>query len=142
MSIGGPRCRLALRPPGMACTHIKPAGTRRAEKGSRRQAVQDADARGRAMLSVETARDAGRRIYASVCPAWMLVRDWAARRRLSSMAPVLAVAAALLLTARFYYDEQRYLEKLGPKALAGFAVIGTISGSHLGLESLVLDRNP
>src|SRR5262249_43834935 len=110
--------------------------------GLQRQAVQDADVWGRAMLSVETARDAGRRIYASIRPAWMRVRDLAARRRLSSVAPILAVAAVLLLTARFYYDEQRYLEKLGPKALAGFAVIGTISGSHLGLDSLVLDRNP
>src|SRR5262245_2719253 len=90
-------------------------------RGLQRQAVQDADVWGRAMLSVETARDAGRRIYASIRPAWMRVRDLAARRRLSSVAPILAVAAVLLLTARFYYDEQRYLEKLGPKALAGFA---------------------
>jgi hypothetical protein len=58
------------------------------------------------------------------------------------MAPILAVAVVMLLLARAYYDNQRYLAKLGPGALAGFADIGTISGSQLGLDSLVMDHNP
>src|SRR5262249_21141886 len=105
---------------------------------------QDVGVWGKVMLSVDTARDAGRRIYALLQPAWMQMRELGSRAlsRLTPLGPVLAVAVVLLLMARFYYDGQRYLEKLGPGALAGFADIGIISGSHLGLESLVLDHNP
>src|SRR5260370_39420763 len=89
------------------------------------------------MLSVETARREGARVYASVRPA--LIRAWCLTRRLAPLAPLIVVAAALLLTARTYYLDQHYDAKGGYGRLAAFADIGTISGKHLGLQGLAMN---
>src|SRR5262249_42416005 len=105
--------------------------------------------RGRTMLSVETARAAGRRVYTSVRPAWAKLQAkmraevcdrlpglWQQRARLAPAAPGLAVAAVLLLIAHAYFVEQRYDTKLGAEAFAGFADRGPIPGSRRALAAL------
>jgi hypothetical protein len=62
--------------------------------------------------------------------------------RLAPLAPLVVVAVALLLTARTYYHEQHYDIKRGYARLAAFADIGTISGTHLGLQGLAMNNNP
>jgi len=94
----------------------------------------------RCMLSLETPRETGRRIYAASRPAIETGRrTWA---RAAPWAPLVAVALLLLLAARTFYFQLHFDAKPGWKAYAQFADIGTISGRHLGLNGLVRNNNP
>lgn len=93
------------------------------------------------MLSLDTPRETGRRLAAAARPALEKGRRWWAR--VAPAAPLVAVAALLLLMARAYYVEQHYYTKQPLwRGLAAFADIGTISGHHLGLNGLVMNNNP
>jgi hypothetical protein len=63
-------------------------------------------------------------------------------QRITPILPLVAVAVMLLLMAQVYYNVQRYYTKPGYKGIAAFADIGLISGSHLGLNDLVMNNNP
>jgi len=81
---------------------------------------------------------AGRR--ETVRRSWSTVVAFA--RRIAPFAPLLAVGLMLALTARIYFSWQGYYQKPGYEGVAAFADIGTISGSHLGLDKLVMNNNP
>lgn len=71
-----------------------------------------------------------------------LARAKVVARRLAPLAPVMVVAAWLVLMSFTYFVEQGYNTKQSWRGVAAFADIGTISGSHLGLDGLVMNNNP
>ncbi|MFI5274983.1 MAG: hypothetical protein ACHQ4H_18285, partial [Ktedonobacterales bacterium] len=89
------------------------------------------------MLTAEMARAAGKR----AAGATRLAR--AVALRLAPLAPLVIVAVGLLVTARIYYLEQHYYDAGALyRRIAAFADIGTISGTHLGLQGLAMNKNP
>ncbi|MGH2516136.1 MAG: hypothetical protein ACRDHP_10825 [Ktedonobacterales bacterium] len=63
-------------------------------------------------------------------------------RRIAPLAPVLVVAAWLVIISFVYFMEQGYGTKRTWRGVAAFADIGTLAGSHLGLTDLVMNHNP
>lgn len=92
------------------------------------------------MLSLESPRETGHRIVSAIRPVVETGRRWWAR--FEPVAPLVLVAVMLLLMARTFYFQLHFDAKPGWKAYAQFADIGTISGHHLGLNSLVRNHNP
>lgn len=78
-------------------------------------------------------------------PAERSRASWRADVAWSRAEPWLALALVALVNivmARAYWVLQGYNVKRGYAAWAAFADIGTISGSHLGLDNLVMNNNP
>lgn len=92
------------------------------------------------MLGISTSGQAEKTIQQRGVSALGTLRALA--RRLAPVAPVLAVGVFLVLMAFTYFVQQKYYTKRSWRAVAAFADIGTISGQHLGLDSLVMNNNP
>lgn len=63
-------------------------------------------------------------------------------RRLAPFVPVLLVGVWLVIISFTYFVWQGYNTKRTWRGVAAFADIGTLAGSHLGLNQLVMNNNP
>ena len=92
------------------------------------------------MLDILTPEQAKKIARLRAHPA--LVRSKAIARHLAPIAPVLVVAAWLVLISLTYFVEQGYGTKRTWRGVAAFADVGTGVASHTGLLSVVMNNNP